>query len=166
MSFSALLLVILFALVVMLVIIISLMLRVRKLEDKITDISAKDVAAYVDNMREILIESERVAEQLELGIKEKESMLEDLSDLVESRLSRLHQITGYETTVETLARNPIPATVTPITPVNPAPRRAEETPLQKKVYQMLLSGDSVATVAATLGLSTEEVEMIIDLAAE
>ena len=148
MSTSSLLTVILIVLVIIFVMLVGLMLRVRRLEDKGTDISASDVAAYVDNMREILIESERLAETLDTSIKEREAVLEDLSDLVEARINRLHKIAAYENspTIENLPLG--------------------DNALQSKVYSMLLAGDSPDDIARALGITVADVDRIIDLAAE
>ena len=157
MSTVTMLIIVLISMLVLLSLLVSLILRVKRLEDKIADVSATDVAAYVENMREILIESERVADQLDASIKEKEALLEDLSDLVEARINKLQQLTGYESIIEPLVQP---------NRIAPEPRERSSygaTPLQNKVYQMLLGGDSVASIATKMGLTVDEVEMLIDL---
>lgn len=134
--------------VILLFIALSLMVRVGRLEKKTADVSARDLAAFVEQMREILIESENTAERLDAAITERESALEDLSDLVESRIDRLRKVTVFESSrsIEDLPLG--------------------NGPLQNKIFRMLLKGDSVEDIAVKLKLTVDEVDMIIDAVKE
>ncbi|GAB7140250.1 hypothetical protein RsTz2092_01980 [Deferribacterales bacterium RsTz2092] len=78
---------------ILLILVISLQSRLRKLEDKMTDVTASDVAVYVEQMRELVKQSEMVADRLDSSIRERESALEDLSELVQSASMRLQDFT-------------------------------------------------------------------------
>ncbi|MDR2884712.1 MAG: hypothetical protein LBV09_06345 [Deferribacteraceae bacterium] len=134
------------AILILLIIVINLMLRLRRLEAKSVDVTPKDVAAYVDQMREILIESERAAEILDATIKEREAALEDLSDLVEDKLRRLSDITAYTKPAE---KKPKP-----------------ESSMQNKVYRLLLQGFTEDDIARQLGISEQEVNLLINMVKE
>lgn len=149
MSTSSILVLVLILLILIFLMLISLMLRIRRLEEKSADVSTADIATYVSNMREILIESERAAERLDAGIKEKEAMLEDLSDLVENRLNRLQQLSGGSASGSHANQ-----------PRNIPPGSGQ---LQSAIYQMLLKGDTVPSIARKLSITPEQVEMLINL---
>lgn len=134
-----------FIVVILLFLVVSLLIRVKRLEAKSIDVTPKDVATFVDQMREMVIESERAAEQLDASIRERETVLEDLSALVESRLTRLGQLDEYENN-PTLENIPI-----------------GDNPLQAKVYRLLMQGSDVPAIAKNLNISVTEVEMIIRL---
>jgi hypothetical protein len=152
MNVSILLFTILISIIVLLVVIVNLMLRVRRLENKAADVSPADISAYVDNMREILVESERVSEQLDASIKEKEAMLEDLNDLVESKIKRFQDLSTFEP-ADSAINKQIGASI--------AANQGKG--LQEDILQMLLNGESINSVATKLGLTITEVERLIDI---
>ncbi len=131
--------------IILLLLVLVLLVRVAKLERKAVDVTAKDVAAFVDQMREMIIESERAAERLDASIRERETVLEDLSDLVESKLSRLNQLSAYEDnpSIENLALG--------------------DNPLQSEVYRLYLQGNSETDIARQLKISVTEVNIIINM---
>jgi DNA-binding NarL/FixJ family response regulator len=123
-------------------------MRVSKLERKSVDVTAKDVAAFVEQMREMIIESERAAERLDASIQDREAALEDLNDLVENKLDRLNRISAYEETpsIENLALG--------------------DNPLQSEVYRLYLQGKSGIEIAKQLKITLKEVNMIINMGKE
>ena len=46
----------------------------------------------METMRDMVIESERVADKLDIAIRDREAVLEDLSDLADEKLARLDGI--------------------------------------------------------------------------
>ena len=48
----------------------------------------------METMRDMVIESERVADKLDSAIKDREAVLEDFSDLVDEKLARLDVVLG------------------------------------------------------------------------
>lgn len=71
---------------ILILVIISLLLRIRKIERKLINFSPTEAYAIMENMREMVAESSRIADSLDAAIKQKEAVLEDLSDLVDEKL--------------------------------------------------------------------------------
>ena len=134
--------------IVLLLLVLALTIRVGRLERKSLDVTAKDVATFVDQMREMIIESERAAERLDASIRDREAVLEDLNDLIESKLSRLNRISAYE-------ENPSFETLT-----------LGDNPLQNEVYSLYLQGQNDIEIAKQLKISVTEVNKIINLRGE
>jgi len=68
------------------------MSKINSLHKKVTDVSPNDLYPFMEEMRELVIESERVADKLEDAVRQKEELLEDLSALVDDKLKRLETI--------------------------------------------------------------------------
>lgn len=66
--------------------------RINKLHRKVADVNPQDLYPFMEEMRELVMESERVADKLEDAVKQKEEMLEDLSALVDEKLKRFEAI--------------------------------------------------------------------------
>lgn len=79
---------------ILILVIISLLLRIRKLERKLINFSPTEAYAIMENMYEIVSESSRIADSLDAAIKQKEAVLEDLSDLVDEKLKIYERITS------------------------------------------------------------------------
>jgi DNA-binding NarL/FixJ family response regulator len=128
--------------VVLLIIVVNLLLRVKRLEEKSTDLSGREVAAFVEQMREIMVESEFAADRLEASIREREGMLEDLASLVDEKVQKLNRLNAYEQepTIENL-------------PLGDSPK-------QNQVYRMLMQGKSKMEIASQLGITTAEVDIL------
>jgi hypothetical protein len=77
------------AFIVYAALIAALWLKMSRLERKLLDVNASDVIIYAEQLREILSESERVAERLDVAIREREGVLEDLGSLIDARIARL-----------------------------------------------------------------------------
>lgn len=134
MNLSLLLAIILILVVLALILVIGLMIRVKRLESKALDISARDVAAFTNQMREVLVESERVAERLDNAIRDRESALEDLGDLVDARIRRMKELGGQE-----------------------------EESLQKEIHRLMMQGRTNQEIARILNISVGEVDFIATL---
>ncbi len=83
---------------ILILVIISLLLRIRKLERKLINFSPTEAYAIMENMHEMVMESSRIADSLEAAIKQKEAVLEDLSDLVDEKLKIYERINNNTTT--------------------------------------------------------------------
>lgn len=81
---------------ILILVIISLLLRIRKLERKLINFSPTEAYAIMENMYEIVSESSRIADSLDAAIKQKEAVLEDLSDLVDEKLKIYERITSNQ----------------------------------------------------------------------
>lgn len=122
--------VILFALLL----IIPLLGKVRRLEKKLVDVDPKDLYPFIEEMRELLVESERVADALEDSLREKESTLEDLNAIIDGKLERYQQI---------IYKSP------------------DEKPLRNKIAEMHDSGMSAAEISRKLQISLTEVNIVL-----
>ena len=67
-------------------VVIFLIYRIKILERKLITFSPTEAYAIMENMRELTVESQIIADKLESSIKDRESVLEDLSDLVDSKI--------------------------------------------------------------------------------
>ena len=65
--------------------------KIKKLERKAIDFSYNDLQILIDHLKDLLIEAERVAENLELSIRQKEDLLADMAELLELKLNRLEE---------------------------------------------------------------------------
>lgn len=81
-----------FLILILIGLIISLLLRIRKLERQLINFSPTEAYAIMENMHEVVAESEHLANSLENSIKDREAILEDLSDIVDEKLARLDKI--------------------------------------------------------------------------
>ncbi|BAI79928.1 hypothetical protein DEFDS_0434 [Deferribacter desulfuricans SSM1] len=113
-----------------------LFLKIKQIEQKLVDISYDEVNLLVNELRELIIESERVSEKLDNGIREKESLLEDLVDLVDAKLNRYEML---ESNLE------------------------KEKSLKDKILQLHKSGKSMSEIAKELDVSVTEVNLVIKL---
>jgi hypothetical protein len=111
-------------------------LRINRIERKFINISYEEVQILIEHLKEMLIEAERVAEKLELEIKEKEDMLADLSELLELKLIRM----------EELVSNSI-----------------EDKNIKNTVREMSNRNIEVVDIAKRLGISSAEVDLMLKL---
>lgn len=84
--------------VLMFVIVVSLYLKIRALEAKMVDVTPQDLYPFIEEMRELVIESEQVAERLDNAIKQKEEALEDLIDVASARADELRSLENFAKT--------------------------------------------------------------------
>ena len=128
--------------VILLVLVTWVILRLKRLEEKAVDVTPGDVAAFVEQMRDMMVESERVADRLDASIREREEILEDLTDIVDDRVKKINRMTLYEKE-PTLENLPI-----------------GETSLHNKVFRLLIAGHSREEIARELKITTAEVGLI------
>lgn len=79
---------------ILIIVIISLLIRLRHMERKLINFSPTEAYTIMENMHEIILESQRLADSLESAIKQKEAVLEDLSDLVDEKILKYERLTG------------------------------------------------------------------------
>lgn len=136
MTTSTLLIITYSILLVLVIVIAFLAAKVRRLEKKLIEVTPSDLYPFIEELRELVIESERVAIKLENSIKERENVLEDLAVLTDSK-------------IETYSR------------VAEQPKEAkEEKTLKDKVKDLADSGASDAEIARELGISITEVKIV------
>jgi hypothetical protein len=133
MSDSTLLLIAYMVLLVLVLLVAGLLAKVRKLEKKLIDVTPSDLYPFIEELRELVIESEHIAVRLENSIKERESVLEDLAALTDTKLA------DYSRTAE---------------------KSREEKPLKDKVRELAENGMSDSDIARKLGISTTEVKIV------
>lgn len=136
MNYSLILIVAFLLLFVLFILNILLTLRLKKLEKRLLNVSYQDIRVLTDELKELVSESERVAENLSAYIVEKESMLEDLSDLVDLKLDRFEKVNTNST---------------------------DEVSIKENIKQLSRQGLSDAEIAKELNLSMAEVSLFIRL---
>lgn len=117
-------------------IVFSLIIKVNKLSSKMANISYDDVNLLINELKELLTESERVAESLDNSIAEKESILEDINDLIDRKLERLESAT-----------------------IN----NVQEMNLKDKIINLSNSGKNEYEIAKNLGISVTEVNLVLKM---
>lgn len=126
-----------FLILILIGLIISLILRIRKLERQLINFSPTEAYAIMENMHEVVAESERLASDLENSIKDREAILEDLSDIVDEKLARLDKI------------------------IKSSP---EEQNIRMQIIQLYNMGISDMDIARRLNISLTEVRIALSLA--
>lgn len=115
---------------------INLLLRVKSLESKLINFSPTEAYTIMENIRDMVIESSRVADNLEESIKRREAVLEDLSVLVDEKIARLYNI---------LENNP------------------NERGVKQRVFELHSRGRSIEEIARDLGISVTEVRLAVNM---
>ena len=123
---------------ILIVLIISLILRIRNIEKKLINFSPTEAYAIMQTMRDMVIESERVADKLDSAIKDREAVLEDLSYLTDEKIARLDGIIDKNT---------------------------EEKDKKSMVLALHREGLDEAEIARRLGISVTEVRIAVNLSA-
>lgn len=164
----------------LIIVIISLLLRIRQVERKLINFSPTEAYAIMENMREMIIESERLAHSLESSIKEREAVLEDLSDLVDEKLARFSNIQkGGGNVIQHPQKDKndslqissqsieIPKQQEPLDKDTKAKSASVKTPNEKdikaKIVELHQMGKSDAEIARELSISVTEVRLAVSL---
>ncbi|WP_022851749.1 hypothetical protein [Limisalsivibrio acetivorans] len=126
-----------FAVLVLLFVVIWLIVKIRKLEARVVDVSPSDLYPFIEELRDLVLESERVAEKLDSSIREREDVLEDLADLTEKRLRSIG-----EANME----------------------REGTKSLKEKILELAEEGEDDKAIAKELGISTTEVKIVRSMA--
>lgn len=113
--------------------------RIRFIERKLVNVNYEDLQLLTEHLKDMLIESERVAEKIELEIKEKEDMLADLSEVLELKLIRMEELLNNS---------------------------YEENNIKNAVREMSKKNLGVVDIAKRLGISSAEVELMLKFNSE
>ncbi|MGA1847009.1 DUF6115 domain-containing protein [Deferribacter abyssi] len=113
-----------------------LLIKLKSIEKKLIDVSYEDVQIIINELKELLVESERVSEQIDNNLKEKEALLEDLVDLIDAKINRLEVISSS-----------VPS----------------EKDLKSQIIALYKSGKNVSEIAKDLNISVTEVNLVLKL---
>ena len=135
--------------------------KINKMQRILTDVSPKDLYPFLEELRELVIESERIADKLEDEISRKEEILEDIASLAEEKLRRLETINDKENSKPGAALLSA-INAAPQAPVYNEPVRQAENKLsiRDRVSDLIAIGMTDAQISAELGISTTEVQLV------
>jgi ATP/maltotriose-dependent transcriptional regulator MalT len=147
--------------------------KINSIHKKVTDVSPNDLYPFMEEMRELVIESERVADKLEDAVRQKEEMLEDLAALVDEKLKRLETIQDEEPPKRMIPR---PAarpeyddiddsydTYAPTMQPQPNPSGVS---IREQISDLVLMGLSDNDIATKLNVSITEVQLVKRMSAD
>ena len=134
--------------------------KINGLHKKVTDVNPNDLYPFMEELRELVIESERVADKLEDAVRQKEELLEDLSALLDDKLKRLETIDDIPEPSITYTPSSV-ASAPPILPEQPIEiRQSPAGNMRSRITDMVQRGHSDIEIAAKLGVSTTEVLIV------
>ncbi len=123
---------------ILIILIISLIMRIRSIEKRLVNFTPTEAYTIMETMRDMVIESERVADKLDAAIRDREAVLEDLSYLTDEKLARLDGI---------LEKN------------------AEEKDKKSMILALHREGLEETEIARRMGISVTEVRIAVNLSA-
>lgn len=149
----------------MLFLIAYLFLKLKSLEKKLVNVSYDDVKLITDTLKDLVVESEKVSEKLDISIKEKEAILEDLVDLIDAKLKRLEQLNNsnsYNVTSTDDIEDKVNLTYSQQHQNNQV-KNFDLTgmSLREKVIFLSQNGLQPVDVAKRLGISVTEVNLVL-----
>ncbi|WP_148223177.1 hypothetical protein [Calditerrivibrio nitroreducens] len=149
----------------MLILIGYLFLKFKSLQRKLVDVSYDDVKVITDTLKDLVVESEKVSEKLDISIKEKEALLEDLVDLIDAKLKRLEQL-GSANTVNIPDTNNVEDSVSLSFNNSTLTNKTGNfdlsgMSLKEKVVFLSQNGMAPVDVAKRLGISVTEVNLVL-----
>lgn len=142
--------------------------KINNIQKCIGDVKPKDMYPFLEELRELVIESERVADKLEDAITKKEDLLEDISSLAEEKLRRLETIKDAPFTISQpkaafthQMQTPPPAEQAQI-PVHEIINKPQEGQLsiRDRIVDLIQIGMTDTQIASELGVSTTEVQIV------
>jgi len=136
MGITSLLLMTYVLLLIMIILFITLMLRIKKIEDKLLNFSPAEAYTIMQTMTDMVKESERVADKLDMSIKEKEAILEDVIDLIDSKIVRFDNIVS---------------------------KSSNEKGIRHSIMDLHEQGATSAAIAKQLGISLTEVQITLNI---
>ena len=146
-----------FLICVMFIMLLIAFTKIHNIQKRLADVSPKDLYPFMEELRELVIESERVADKLEDAIAKKEELLEDISTLAEDKLKRLESIKAPEEKAvlkQYFAMQQRQAALSePQFPHEPLTMR-------DKIAELIRSGLQDTEIASRLGISTTEVQIV------
>lgn len=160
---------------ILIILIISLIIRIRNVERKLINFSPTEAYSILENMHEMVLESQRLADSLEAAIKSKEAVLEDLSDLVDEKILRYEKISGEKYTYKQPekkepVKNTVPevkkeaaANIQKIREQEQLKQPETKKDLKSKILELSNSGKASIDIARELGISITEVQLALRL---
>lgn len=159
MAESTLLSIAFFLICVLFILLLIAFTKLNTMQKRLTDVSPKDLYPFLEELRELVIESERIADKLEDNIKKKEELLEDITSLAEDKLKRLETIDDRQLPLNTHSygyQRPVQQTAQPIQDV----RQSAQMSIRDRISDLIAIGMTDTQIATELGISTTEVQII------
>lgn len=149
---------------VLILVVISLIVRIKRVERSLVNFTPTEAYAIMENMREMVSESEQIADSLESSIKQREAVLEDLSDLVDEKIKRLNSIvsTGGNVELKEKTQNIVNNVRNENINENKIDNHSEND-IKSKIISSYKSGRSESEIAKELGISVTEVRLVVSL---
>lgn len=156
---------------ILIILIISLLLRIRNLERKLINFSPTEAYSIMENMHEMVLESQRLADSLEASIKSREAVLEDLLDLVDEKILRYEKITGEKYSGIPKEKKEVKNEQIHLESVLKKQETSKEHIIQQdnkkdlktKILSLNAAGKSSIDIARELGISITEVQLALRL---
>ncbi len=156
---------------ILIILIISLLLRIRNLERKLINFSPTEAYSIMENMHEMVLESQRLADSLEASIKSREAVLEDLLDLVDEKILRYEKITGEKYSGIPKEKKEVKSEQIHLESVLKKQETSKEHIIQQdnkkdlktKILSLNAAGKSSIDIARELGISITEVQLALRL---
>lgn len=149
---------------VLILVVVSLIVRIKRVERSLVNFTPTEAYAIMENMREMVSESEQIADSLESSIKQREAVLEDLSDLVDEKIKRLNSIvsTGGNVELKEKTQNIVNNVRNENINENKIDNHSEND-IKSKIISSYKSGRSESEIAKELGISVTEVRLVVSL---
>lgn len=131
--------------------------KIHNIQKSLADVSPKDLYPFMEELRELVIESERIADKLEDAIAKKEELLEDISTLAEDKLKRLETIKVPDE--KPVLKQYYAMQQKPSAAAEPTYSQ-EPLTMRDKIAELIRSGLPDTEIASRLGISTTEVQIV------
>jgi ATP/maltotriose-dependent transcriptional regulator MalT len=142
---------------VMFIMLLIAFTKIINIQKRLADVSPKDLYPFMEELRELVIESERIADKLEDSISKKEDLLEDISTLAEDKLRRLESIKVPD-------EKPILKQYYAMQQKEVQPQAGgysqEPLTMRDRIAELIRSGLPDTEIASRLGISTTEVQIV------
>lgn len=156
---------------ILIILIISMLLRIRNLERKLVNFSPTEAYSIMENMHEMVLESQRLADSLESSIKAREAVLEDLSDLVDEKILRYEKLSGEKFAGIPKEKKEVKNEQIHLETVLKKQETSQEQTkpqdnkkdLKTKIFSLNAAGKSSIDIARELGISITEVQLALRL---
>ncbi|MCD8553900.1 hypothetical protein [Seleniivibrio sp.] len=146
-----------FLICVMFIMLLIAFTKIHNIQKCLADVSPKDLYPFMEELRELVIESERIADKLEDAIAKKEELLEDISTLAEDKLKRLESIKAPE---EKAVLKQYFAMQQRQAALSEPQYSQEPLTMRDKIAELIRSGLQDTEIASRLGISTTEVQIV------
>jgi len=169
MSVTTLLSIAFLLIAVLFIMLLAAVTKINSLHRRLADVDPNELYPLVEELREMVIESERVADKLGDSINKKEEVLEDLIALADEKLKRLESIDIPETPQQRPQQtipmeDPIEDNVLRETLPKPKMKKPDSGgAMRGAIAQLIEEGRSDAEIASELGISTTEVQIVKQL---